>query len=130
MEMTDLFTDPGLTRWSAPRHTGASVRKPRTITISSGGKKRDDALNPIIASVKRKLIALASEHGNRKVADLSTDELVTLRAALVKYSEDQPRDEGGKWTSGGGGLSSVETRALTDYTGTAYSTNRRHLRST
>ena len=127
--MTDLFTDPGLTRWSAPRHTGASVRKPRTITISSGGKKRDDALNPIIASVKRKLIALASEHGNRKVADLATDELVTLRAGLVKYSEDQPRDANGRWGEGGTGLSSVETQALTEYTNTAYSAINRTLRS-
>src|ERR1035437_6289951 len=127
MEMTDLFTDPGLTRWSAPRHTGASVRKPRTITISSGGKKRDDALNPIIASVKRKLIALAAEHGNRKVAtgeshlsvaDLSTDELVALRAGLVKWDESlHPRDENGRFGEGDGpfrGLSMVETRALVD----------------
>ena len=63
-------------------------KRARTITLSSGGKKRDDALNPIIASVKRKLIALAAEHGNRKVADLSTDELVILRTGLVKYNEN------------------------------------------
>src|ERR1035437_1117581 len=125
---------------AAPHQTGASARKARTITISSGGKKRDDALNPIIASVKRKLIALASEHGNRKVAtgeshlsvaNLSTDELVKLRAGLLKYSEDQPRDANGRWGEGAGpfrGLSMVETRALTDYTYTAYSQINRTLR--
>ena len=87
-------------------------KRARTITLSSGGKKRDDALNPIIASVKRKLIALAAEHGNRKVAtgeshlsvaDLSTDELMTLRAGLLKAEWDEslhPRGDGGRFADG------------------------------
>src|ERR1035437_1303783 len=105
-----------------------ATKSARTITISSGGKKRDDALNPIIASVKLKLIELAAYHGNRtKVQDLTTAELVTLRAGLLKFNENH--DEQGRFAeSGGGGLSSAETSALVDYTGGSFSAINRTLR--
>ena len=79
-------------------------KRARTLTISSGGKKRDDALNPIIASVKRRLIALADQHGNRSVAkgnsplsvaDLSTEDLLILRAGIRKFNENH--DERGRF---------------------------------
>jgi len=45
----------------------------RTITISSGGKRRDDTLNPIVQRVKKQLIALVSLHSNReKIAQACT----------------------------------------------------------
>ena len=74
-----------IAHWSAssPQTTKAA----RTITISSGGKARDDALNPIVARVRAQLIALVAEHSNRPA---------------LKYSDDQERDDHGRWTSGGG----------------------------
>jgi hypothetical protein len=64
-----------------------TTKRARTVTISSGGRKRDAALNPIVARVRQQLIDLVAEHSNRN-----------------KYSEDQPRDEAGKWTQGAGGM--------------------------
>lgn len=67
------------------------------IVIRSGGNRRDAALKPIIARLRGQLIALADIHGNR----------------LVKYSEDEPRDDHGRWTAGGdtGDLASGVTPA-------------------
>jgi hypothetical protein len=62
---------------------GKTSKRARTITISSGGKRRDDSLNPIIARVRAQLIALVSEHSNRN-----------------KYSDDQPRNDHGEWSAG------------------------------
>jgi hypothetical protein len=63
----------------------------RTITISSGGKRRDDSLNPIVARVKRQLIKLVADHSNRPVQKEYTEEL-------------HPRDDHGQWTQGAGGM--------------------------
>ena len=60
-------------------------KRARYIRLRSGGTARDRALNPIIERLRRELIALADEHGNR----------------VVKYSPDQPRDDHGRWTDGG-----------------------------
>jgi hypothetical protein len=81
MGMTNLFSDPGLPQWTHKR--------PRI--IRSGGKRRDASLEPIKAAVKQRLIALAAEHSNRPT--------------VTKYSDDQPRDDHGRWTSDGGGES-------------------------
>jgi hypothetical protein len=35
---------------------------------------------------------------------MPTSHLLTLRSILAKYSDDQPRDDHGRWTSGGGGI--------------------------
>jgi hypothetical protein len=89
---TDLLGPPtsiaSLIRLGYWKHIAdATTKRSRTVIISSGGKRRDDSLNPIVARVRRQLIELVSEHSNRPV---------------VKYSDDQARDEAGRWTSGGG----------------------------
>ena len=81
-----------------------TTKRARTITISSGGKKRDDVLNPIVAEVRRRLVALVAEHSNRVVKrDVS----------------DEPRDDHGEWTDGSGGTSGAitpaESRAVSDW---------------
>jgi hypothetical protein len=75
----------------------AVTKSARTLTISSGGKARDDALNPIVARVRAQLIALVAEHSNRNKRDVS----------------DEERDEHGEWTAGGGSLTSEEFTART-----------------
>jgi hypothetical protein len=62
MEVNEsLFTDPGLARWPVKPVTKAA----HTVTISSGGKKRDVALDPIVARVRAQLIDLVALHSNR-----------------------------------------------------------------
>jgi hypothetical protein len=79
LRTTDLWVEP-------------KAEKRATIhTIRSGGKRRDASLEPIKAAVKQRLIALAAEHSNRPT--------------VTKYSDDQPRDDHGRWTSDGGGES-------------------------
>ena len=66
----------------------AVTKSARTLTISSGGKARDAALNPIVARVRQQLIDLVALHSNRNKRDVS----------------DEERDAHGEWTAGGGTL--------------------------
>ena len=72
-------------RYVDPAEVVGVSKRARTITISSGGKRRDDSLNPIVAQVKRDLIALVSEHSNRNKRDVS----------------DEPRNDHGEWSADG-----------------------------
>jgi hypothetical protein len=80
--MIDFDAAPFREKWLGRKAQKAA----RTVTISSGGKRRDRSLNPIVSRVRRQLIALVSEHSNR---------------AVLKYSEDQLRDERGRFAAGG-----------------------------
>lgn len=52
--------------------------------------RRSALLDPIVARVRDQLIELAREYG-------------TFRPPVAKFDESEPRDEAGKWTSGGDG---------------------------
>ena len=71
-----LAANYGTAREYGKYHTGygAATKRARTITISSGGKKRDDALNPIVARVRQQLIDLVALHSNRNKRDVSDEE--------------------------------------------------------
>ena len=64
---------------------GVQVLPPKRIR-NSGGPARDAKLEPLIARVKARLLELAGEHGN---------------ISFVKFDPSEPRDEAGRWTTGG-----------------------------
>jgi hypothetical protein len=89
--MTDHTLAVAHSHVNATHQTGASARKPHVRIVSSGGKRRDDSLNPIVERVRRQLIELVTVHSNRNKRDVS----------------DEARDDHGQWTSGGDWASSA-----------------------
>lgn len=65
LKWNDVTLTPWLEELMDAPGTPPTQKAAHTVTISSGGKRRDDSLNPIVALVRRQLIELVSEHSNR-----------------------------------------------------------------
>jgi HK97 family phage portal protein len=98
----------------------------------------DDSDKPVAEPAPKEPIAAPTEDEDKAIdLDLAIKELIASTKAL-KYDEDQPRDENGRFGSGGevsstdnsesGELSNSEQTALDTYAGTDYGTINEQLR--